>query len=127
MFTQEEKEAIQDAITKINAIPSENIISSDFTNGKDSGCVIGHLNRLSSKNPEDFSNDNCSDSFVFQHPIRLLSRKFLNPDNDSPYGVDLAFVNNGELKQYSQETPKERSLACLEDMLKTETVEVAEA
>lgn len=127
MFTQEEKETIQDAITKINAIPSENFITSEFSDGIDKCCVVGHLNRLSSENPENYSIKNCSDSLNNQNPLRILSIKFLQGVKSGFWVSDLSSVNNGKTKTYKQKTPKERSLACLEDMLKTETVEVAEA
>jgi hypothetical protein len=129
MFTKEEKELIQDAITKISAIPSENIISQEFSDGTDKCCIVGHLNRLASENPQDYSVDNCSDTVLNQNPIRHLSLKFLNGVHTHEFWVtDLATVNNGTCQsKYPQATPKERSLACLEDMLKAETVEVVEA
>lgn len=131
MFTQVEKDLIQDAIDKINTIPSENIITTKFTDGESKCCVIGHLVRLGSENPENYSRINCVDWYpdTFDgHPIRKLSERFLKSKLDIfEYDCSIASVNNGECELYKQETPKERSLACLEDMLKTETVEVAEA
>jgi hypothetical protein len=129
MFTQEEKEVIQDAITKISAIPSEDIIVNSFTDKKSKCCVVGHLTRLGSKNPNDYSQDNCTDWTSENDyeglPIRQLSVRYF--ENKNGFYESLAGVNNGENSLYKQETPKERSLALLQDMLKTETVEIAEA
>jgi hypothetical protein len=116
MFTLEEKEVIQDAFTKLELIPSDEFLNDKrFTNEVDKACVIGHLVRLSSDNPSDYSLENCNDRHE-SIPIRVLSVKFLGGENS--HDDSIANYNNEKLGVYQQETSKERSLALLADMLK---------
>tara|TARA_R110000782_G_scaffold21110_4_gene56941 strand:- start:14511 stop:14852 length:342 start_codon:yes stop_codon:yes gene_type:complete len=112
MYSLVEKEVIQKAFNQISEIPSENIITSVFSNDIDKCCVIGHLQRLNSENPSDYSSLNCCD--FTENRIRVLSKQFFSDNNF----LSIATVNNGGIKAYPQETPKERSLALLADMLK---------
>ena len=136
MFTKSERDVIAKSLEQLKAIPTENFLTGIFTNGVDKCCAVGHLNRLNSKNPEDYSQSNCSDYNWMQseeerlqtfNPIRGLSARFLTPKYPNPndeYSRDLSGVNNTSFGSiYKQATPKERVIACLEDMLKTEEVE----
>ena len=101
----------------LSDIPSENVIIGDFTNEKDSCCVLGHYGRLTSSDSNSFSSVNINYTMVER--LRYLSMDFanakFNPYNSWEYNI--ASVNNGECEEYQQPTAKERSLAMLDDMI----------
>lgn len=129
----------QKALEQIQSIPAEDILIGVFTDFTSKCCIIGHLNRLNSENPEDYSTENCSDirGTIFHTYIsnetRIASRKFIAekyPDNiavvveagvPSVIGqttdTDLSVVNNQKVMHWNQETPKERSIALLTEMV----------
>lgn len=110
------------ALELISGIPAEKFITHSFTNEKDCCCVQGHLCRLTSENPNDYSRDNCSewkldnDSDVPQ--FREKSQKFIK----EVYGINyidysIADVNNDNtINGYTQESIKDRIVAFLIDM-----------
>lgn len=103
---------LEDFIEKFKQIPEENVIDGEFTNQVDSCCVLGHYHRLKSDNPNDYSADNCNDliDHVFGGELRRLGLD---------YDIALAEINNGNwcMHTYPQKTPKQRSLAALNDLL----------
>lgn len=106
----------QQARDLLEPVSEEQWIKGKFTNGENKCCAIGHLNRLTSENPDDYSVANCTlhekpeDSFT--NILIKRSSEFLNI-----YTFDIAAVNNGLISTYSQSTPKERTMALLTDMV----------
>jgi hypothetical protein len=80
---------------------------------------MGHLTRLKSKNPDDYSLQNCADwnKEFRSNSIRNLSDKFIY----EKYGVgctDIATVNNRPfLNDYIEDNPKDRVIHLLKDMV----------
>lgn len=121
------------ALALIMDIPTEDIIIGKFTDTISKCCPIGHLQRLSSDDPTDYSLSNCADVKGFESmfggpdtgsPIRVLSHKYaasletpLTYINDRHQHVDLAAINNGRVAEYQQPTPKERTVQFLTDMI----------
>lgn len=100
---------------KFAEIPETQVISRYFTNEHDSCCVLGHYNRLNSRNSSNYSRRNCiTDEKQKLNELRALSIVYL------PWGC-IADVNNGEHSGYRQSTPKQRSLAFLDDMIAWKT------
>lgn len=103
------------ALELLKDIPEEDFITGSFTDEESKCCAIGHLQRLTSPNPKDFSFSNCRDRF--DSPIRNLSLKYIK----STYRVyyDISVVNNEDtVNGYNENTPKKRVLHLLEDMIK---------
>ena len=110
----------QRALRLLSPIPTENFITGTFTDIVSSCCVVGHYVRLISDNPDDYSSENCRDFEKFGYAgcdLRIASEQFLKSKGN--YGT-IATVNNGndEDLPYLQNTPKERSIALLNDMIK---------
>ena len=102
------------ALELLEPIPSDQIITEYFTNTKDKCCSGGHLTRLTSDDPHNYSSRNCypypiSDVWHFiRVDIKAFTKKY-----------DLSRINNSnELKKYPQSTPKERVIALFKDMIK---------
>lgn len=109
-------EKINDAIYKLSKIPEDKWITSRFSNGKGCCCAVGHLERLASPDPDDYSWDNCSDrawSGEYRNPIREISLQYLKDVRDLR---TIATVNNLPSLLYPQRNPKLRVLALLQDM-----------
>lgn len=113
----------------LTPVPTEDFITTNFTDEVSKCCVIGHLARLTSDEPNNFSLGNCADVeyFLWMHePIEAkidvynFARKkvngFLGEDENGNY-TTLAEVNNRPIGKYNQETPKERVIALLDDMI----------
>ncbi len=106
-------------------IPNEDFLTDErFSDGNSKCCVIGHLQRLSSRKPNDYSLSNCNDKlYNRRHSIRISSKKYLKsvlpPDDTRRYGyLSIADINNGpEINGYTEPEPKDRVLHLLDDML----------
>lgn len=104
----------------LEPIPTEDFIINKYSNGKDKCCAIGHIVRLSSKDPNDYSHENCTLNqidmddriFKFIRNDTLLYNYLFNELYE-----DISKVNNIKVKTYDQEQPKERVMAMLEDMI----------
>jgi hypothetical protein len=102
------------ALEMFRQIPTDQIIPDSFTDEKGKCCAIGHLVRLTSQNPKDYSLNNCWLSYV-PNPVRTFCRETVS---DFTGGHDLSDINNAITGRYQQATPKERVIAVLEDMVK---------
>ena len=114
---KKQKITAEKLIEMFKPIPEEDFIIRNYTNGNDKCCVIGHYERLTSENPNDYSFINCSD----YHDggggdLREWSAMVIAEMGWSFYS--LATVNNGRAAQYPQPTPKKRVMAFLEDARK---------
>ena len=113
-------------------IAKEDFLKDTFTNGVDKCCAVGHLVRLTSDKPSDYTHENCSDldfntfldigvregaEDVYDF-ARTKTNKFLLEKYDED--GNLADVNNGDfINGYNQEEPKDRVIALLDDMIKS--------
>jgi hypothetical protein len=104
----------------LSPIPEQGWMSTAFTNGVNKCCAVGHLQRLLSPNPMDYSRSNCTDKAeksVQRTNIRLQSRRFLK---GLGFDLDIADVNNGECRMFKQDSPKKRVMALLDMMCQEE-------
>lgn len=106
------KETIaQKALRLLEPIPEDRFMKGEFTDNMNSCCSVGHFNRLTSRNPEDYSNNNC----------------FMSTDGMSLYKASATYlniliapivqVNDGYISKYSEDTPKARVIHLLQDMI----------
>lgn len=100
-------------------IPKEDFIAELFTDGSAKCCGIGHLQRLTSGNPNDYSTKNCSDHVdkAPPSPIRELTKVFMKKQ----YNIKAGFENiNNEptINGYTEDNPKDRVMHLLDDMIK---------
>lgn len=109
---------IQQAFQLLNEVPEQQWLIELFTDFKSKCDAIGHFQRLTSSNPEDFSYENCTDRFKGRD-LRLLSLQFCLTKGYfyKNTALDIAVINNITTQQYPQETPKQRVLALLKDMI----------
>lgn len=99
-----------EAIELLTTIPEEDFIMEFYTNNVDKCCAVGHLVRLTSKDPTDYSTENCVPSGEGEHRIGInILRRHVFEEIKSSIGA----VNNRETSMYTQETPKQRVLAML--------------
>jgi hypothetical protein len=96
----------QEALRLLEKVSEEEFITDIFTDEVNKCCAIGHIQRLKSSNTKDYNMDNCKDSHISS--IRMESEAF---------GKSIAKVNNMKFRKYQQETPKERVIALLNDMI----------
>lgn len=103
-----------EAIVLLEPIPKEDFIEDKFTDSISKCCVIGHLTRLASNDPNDYSQSNCKD-VSHRHSLRTLSRQFLIQKDE--FG-DIVEVNNGiyTVNGYYEDNPKDRVMHLLKDM-----------
>lgn len=102
-----------EALKLLQPIPEESFMEGAYTNGKDKCCVMGHLTRLTSKNPKDFSEDNCDPrhSRFEEHSKKVTG---LNDYVRMNIGQPLERVNNGWVDKFKLGSVKDRVIACLE-------------
>ena len=119
----------------LEPIPPTQFITSAFSiPHKQQCCAVGHLQRLTSKNPEDYSENNCRDfkGGLFQEatPSRILAPDVFNfaritvqqffEEKFSLPDTDLSDVNNsskGYFGNYFEKDPKDRVIHLLNDMI----------
>jgi len=104
----------QEALDLLLPIPAEDFITSEYTDGVSKCCAVGHIMRLTSGNPTDYSDSNCNDHF--QHSIRETTETF----NQEKHQVDrdISSVNNGtRVNGYTEPVIKDRVIHLLKDMV----------
>ena len=108
----------QEALRLLSPIPEEAFITGNFGDGEGKCCAIGHYVRLKSKNPNDFTEDNCRDFGTECVKLRVESGVFLKKVH-SLQGYDLPDVNNdSDINGYTEPVIKDRVIHCLKDMVK---------
>lgn len=118
------EQVAQQALNLVKDIPEQNWITGDFTDEISKCCLHGHLTRLTSNNPNDYKYSNCSDDGLNESHLSKLLRKnaraFMKEESikSSIYIATSAGVNNGNVEHYNEPTPKQRSIALLNDMIK---------
>lgn len=106
-------------ISVLNPVPSDQWITSSFTNGEDRCCAIGHYQRLTGGKPGVYSLKNCSDRLSGKLRIvtgAYMKHKGIKINRLMPIAESIADINNRKIGPYTQETPKERIMAFLMDM-----------
>lgn len=100
-------------------IPKEDFITNQYSDRKGKCCAIGHLVRLESADPNDYSTDNCADTDGgrwFSHPIRKVTKSFIKTTHGDL--GDISDVNNHtEINGYTEGNPKDRVMHLLDDMI----------
>lgn len=102
---------------KLVLIPDAYVLPSIYTNGINACCVLGHLQRLNSADPKDYSDHNCWEWKDDPLSLRNLSVAYFIAKGMKIKVRDITGVNNIKTDQYPQETPKQRSLALINDMV----------
>ena len=103
-------------------IPKEDFIIKDFTDRLGKCCAIGHLVRLTSKDPSDYKQD-CDDWVFGENTVNHFVRDDVTNFIKKVHGArgNLATVNNNNnVNGYTQDNPKDRVMALLEDMINEE-------
>lgn len=120
------------------SVPKEDFIIGDFTDRKSKCCAVGHLVRLVSNNPNDYSLENCGLPILDIYPkdedalakdpksqvAALAYKKAVKFLRDAGYSghdwvlPDMAEVNNTtEINGYTEDNPKDRVIHLLDDMI----------
>ena len=115
MIDMTDIQLVEDALQKLRPIPEDQWIRNKYTDGKNRCCAMGHYTRLSGNNPNDYHNDNCSQSLAPDFMDKLGDR--LRNLTIHTTGDTLVNANNGTHCSYSQDSCKLRTIACLEDTL----------
>lgn len=102
------------ALELLEPIPAKDFITDRFTDEHSKCCVVGHLQRLTSKDPNNYSSYNCSDDCA--NPVRTKSEEFLRKKGFPGYNI--ATVNNHAVNGYKQKRIKTRVIHLLKDMIK---------
>lgn len=120
--TKKKETVAQKAFRLLSAVPANEFITGDFTDGKGKCCSTGHYMRLISKNPNNYSIQNCKDGIGIWNcsTLRIKSIEFLNPfASPGPmWGANIATVNNKRIFKYKQKKIKSRVIALLKDMVR---------
>lgn len=108
----------------LEQVPEDDFTASVFTNGSKC-CAVGHLTRLTSEDPEDYSTDNCngrsdramklSITTLAYNTVPVVMDKTLDTLGN---WLNLAEINNHQSDFFPQESSKERVLAALDILIK---------
>ena len=121
----------------VASVPTEDFIENIFTDETGKCCLVGHVSRLLSKDPTDYSIGNCNphrtENYEAKELIELSHHLLLKKgvtnqqlNNEKAKGGnfyitlrDAVFaINNGFATDiYQQESVKERGLALLDDLI----------
>jgi hypothetical protein len=103
----------KEAIKLLDPIPADKFIHNEFGDDNSCCCVIGHLTRLKSDSPNDYSYLNCTD--YHRHPLRRSSQEFIEAKHDV-YSNIVDVNNDSNINGYTEDTVKERVMHLLKDM-----------
>ena len=103
------------ALRLLEQVPEDKWLLGMYTNRLDKCCVLGHYKRLTSDNPNDYSEENC----IYKNGgLKDISILFLLSRMNGHF-PDISWVNDGHASQlYPQPNAKTRSMALLKDMVK---------
>lgn len=98
----------------LQEVPEDEFIIDRFSDGVGNCCSVGHLNRLVTDDPTDY---------VISPEVRTEEFDWyeLNDLCFHCYGHSITDVNDGEVEQYQQKTPKQRVIQFLTDINSHET------
>jgi len=94
------KEIATKILELLSPIPEEQWITGGYTNHSSGCCAKGHLCRLLSDDPSDYSRRNCASQL-----------------HNELCSIPLSMVNDGGDWGYQQATPKARVIAYLNDII----------
>lgn len=118
MEKQEALQIIKKAFELFKPIPAKNWITALRTDTESKCCALGHWDRVTSNNPNDYSWRNCSRDRFDETPKLRTATEALT-------GVSIVSVNNNwNGNPFPQKTPKGRVMACLRKILKDNAVPV---
>ena len=103
----------------LDSVPANEFLTTKFTDWKGKCCAVGHLNRLSSSNPNNYDVNNCADRLgkIFDF-TRATVNEFLVKKYSVSELINLADVNNDpDVNGYTQSKPKTRVINLLNDMI----------
>ena len=101
-------------------IPKNKFLTEKFTDYRGKCCAIGHLVRLKSDNPSDYNQSLADGRWGGTCEVRTFARERVRVYNGEKHDQyeDLAAVNNRtEVNGYTQDNPKDRVMALLNDMI----------
>ena len=108
------------ALELIKPLKPSEFIEMAYSDGKGKCCVMGHITRLTSDNPTDYSIKNC-DAMKAERLKELRQKANRILKDESFYSISkLAIINNGGNSNYPQKTIKGRVVAALKDIIKAE-------
>jgi len=99
-------------------IPQNDFLLHEFSDGDGKCCAIGHLVRLKSEDPLNYKQwCGDEDESEVENFVRKQVRKYIRETHDE--SACLARVNNrNTINGYTQDSPKDRVIALLNDMIK---------
>ncbi len=101
----------------IATIPNEEFIIGQFTDRKGKCCVLGHISRLESGNPDDYEQDLFDRDGGLAGKLRVASADFILNKHDIG-NRDIAEVNNRDnVNGYTEPEIKDRVMHLLDDMI----------
>ncbi len=106
-----EKSLVQQAFDILEPIPEEEFITVRYSNKIDKCCAMGHINRVVNGG----SYINASNSSI-EIPLREKIIEYCRKFHDIETG-DITTVNDEKIDIFQQETPKQRVMALLKDMI----------
>ena len=101
-------------------IPKDEFLTGKFTDYRGKCCAIGHLVRLKSKDPNNYNQDLMDGIWDVDGEVKAFARERVRVYNGEKHDQyeDLAAVNNRtEVNGYTQDNPKDRVMALLNDMI----------
>jgi len=108
-----EETIAEKALRILREVPEDEWITDMYTDGKSRCCAIGHYTRLTSDNPNDYSNTNCREKEL---SLREVTGAFINKVHSE--SANIACVNNYPyINGYTEPVIKHRVIHLLEDMV----------
>lgn len=121
METNQPKESLAlKALEMLLSIPKEDFLFQKFTDKESKCCAYGHIKRLSSDNPNDYSLHNCTmtgECLGIADALYMNSRTFLKTLKPKLH-LSILEVNNSPVhNDYPQKIAKTRIIKLLKDMV----------
>ena len=102
-------------------IPKDEFLTGKFTDYEGKCCAIGHLVRLKSEDPSNYDQELTDGRWCLDEcEVEIFAREKVTEYNGEKHNQyeDLAAVNNRtEVNGYTQDNPKDRVIALLNDMI----------
>lgn len=101
----------QQALDLLSPIPEDDFIKFKFTDNLSKCCTLGHLSRICSDNPENYSMENCE----------KLDMDFISKISDFVYKCELdvkGIVDVNDFSYKGKTTSKSRAIQFFTDMAK---------
>lgn len=116
----ENETVAQKALRLLSPIPADQWCTDKYSDGVNSCCARGHLNRLTSPfDPNNYSRDSCGVGWGNTPILTTAVREFFEKQyNIKEFFELLAAVNDdNDIAIYTEETPKDRVIHLLTDMV----------